>query len=650
MARMVMRIRLSFAILTVLSLICAVAIDQRPEEATAVVSPFVTPTTGWVTQEFGGCPTDGQCHAAVDIAGPPTLPGAPVYSMAEGVVIRRIRQDNGYGCHIVIDHGSHGGGNNLYSLYSHLGWKDGQGITQGCYFDVELDQPVAQGQLIGYQGNSGLATGTHVHFAVFLYPPPFSGSHHAIDPRECVGYATYYTALTTAPGCSYPDGTLVKGSGSAIYVMSNAVRRHIPNAFTFGVRGYNWANVIQVSDTVLAALPIGNPLPNDAADGNLYLDRAGTVWAMQNGLKRPVASPSVMEACRYRWDAIRIVPDSLLSGLAIGPTLSSTPCPEWTVREGSIVQAEGSTSLYVVRGGLKRHVPNVLTFNGLDLNWGDLDVLPSARVQSLPTGNPLINLKATGILLSGSANAVYVMEDGRKRHIVSAGAFDACGYAWDAILRSDDASLGAIPPGAPVSGEACPTYAPAEGTLFTVGSSTVYLTRVGLKRPIPNVPTFNGRGLQWGNVDDIHPLYASALAPGRPVLDILTDGQLLLSTGTAVYVMEDRAKRHIQSPVVLSSCGYSWDSILTLGEEISLIPPGSTLTGQPCPVYDAPDATLIQGSGTAIYVIESGRRRHVANVAVMAACRYEWGNVDRLSDGHLASIPTGPVLSAAPCP
>jgi hypothetical protein len=645
-----MKFRLSAFLLAALSLLCALTLDQRPERATAVMSPFVAPSTGWVTQEFGGCPTDGQCHAAIDIAGPPTLPGAPVYAMAEGVVVRRIQQNNGYGCHIVIDHGNSGGGNNLYSLYSHLGWKDGQGVTQGCYFDVELNQPVAQGQLIGRQGNSGLATGTHVHFATFLYPPPFSGSHHAIDPRECIGYAASYTALTPGPGCSYPDGTLVKGSGSSIYVMSNSVRRHVPNAFTFGVRGYDWAKVIVISDTILAALPLGNPLPNAAADGNLYLGGSGTVWAMQNGMRRPVASPAVMDACTYRWDAIKAVPDALLSGVPIGSTLSSPPCPEWTVREGSLIQAEGTTALYVVRNGIKRHVPNVLSFNGLGLKWGDLDILPAARVQSLPTGNPLMNLKATGVLVSGSGSAVYVMDEGRKRHIVSAGVFEDCGYAWDAIFASDNASVSALPSGTPMSSGPCPAYRPPDDAVFTTGSSTIYVSSAGVRRAIPNVPTFNGRGFQWGNVDDLHPLYASALAPGRPVLDILTDGQLLRSSGTAVYVMEDRAKRHIHSPGVLSGCGYSWDSIVALGDEISSIPPGSSLTSPPCPNFGAPDGTLIQGSGTAVYVVEGGRRRHVANVAVMAACGYQWGNIDQLPDGHIASIPTGPVVSGAPCP
>jgi hypothetical protein len=457
-------------------------------------------------------------------------------------------------------------------------------------------------------------------------------------------------ATVTVTVDNYPNGTLLKGSGSAIYVMSGGVRRHIPNAFTFGARGYDWARIITVSDTFLASILLGNPLLNAAASGNLYMGSGSTVWVTEGGTRRAVASPAVMTACNYGWDAIRVIPDALLSALPVGPTLSASPCPALTLPDGSLIQGAGSTGLYVVKAGLKRHVPNVPTFNGLGLRWGDLDVLPASTAAAVPTGNPLVNLRATGILLSGSGTAVYVMENGTRRHIASVAVFTDCGYAWDAIYRTDDVSLDAVPAGPPVTGSPCPVYTPPEASVFTAGTTTIYVVRSGLKRPIPNIATFDARGFQWGNIDSIHPQYASSLPTGWPILDILYDGQLVKSTGTAVYVTQSGTKRHIYSASLLTGCGYSWDSIASLGDAISTIPLGSALTSPPCPHFSAPDGTLFMGSGSAVYVMDGGRRRHIANAAVMAACGYEWGNIDQLPDGLVESIPAGPTLSGAPCP
>jgi hypothetical protein len=315
-----------------------------------------------------------------------------------------------------------------------------------------------------------------------------------------------------------------------------------------------------------------------------------------------------------------------------------------------LIQGIGSSSVYQVKGGVKRHVPNGLSFNGHGLRWGDIDVLPASMVASVPTGNPLMDLKATGVLLSGSGTAVYVMENGAKRHIANAGAFNACGYAWDAIFRIDDALLNAVPTGGSVTGAPCPVYSPPDEALFTAGSSTVYVSRSGLKRPVPNIATFNGRGFEWGNLDALHPQYSSSLQAGRPILDILSDGQLLMSTGTAVYVTQGGTKRHIHTASLLTGCGYAWDSISNVGGAISLIPTGSPLANPPCPSFSAPDGTLVMGSGTAVYILNGGQRRLVTHPAVMATCGYLWGNIDQLPEGLVESIPAGPAVDVLSCP
>ncbi|MBN1987085.1 MAG: peptidoglycan DD-metalloendopeptidase family protein [Prolixibacteraceae bacterium] len=88
-------------------------------------------------------------HHGVDYAAPT---GTPVVSIGDGTVIARAYQRNGGGNYVKIKH------NSVYTTtYMHLSGF-GKGITTGTR--------VKQGQVIGYVGATGLATGPHLDFRV----------------------------------------------------------------------------------------------------------------------------------------------------------------------------------------------------------------------------------------------------------------------------------------------------------------------------------------------------------------------------------------------------------------------------------------------------------------------------------------------------
>ena len=100
------------------------------------------------------------CHTGVDIrAGA----GTPIHAAAAGVVASVV--DGGaYGLHTIL---SHSGG--LATMYAH------QSRTA-----VRAGQRVAAGQVIGYVGSTGWATGPHLHFEVHVNGVPY-------DPRGWFG-------------------------------------------------------------------------------------------------------------------------------------------------------------------------------------------------------------------------------------------------------------------------------------------------------------------------------------------------------------------------------------------------------------------------------------------------------------------------------
>ncbi|MCL4484084.1 MAG: M23 family metallopeptidase, partial [Bacteroidetes bacterium] len=90
-------------------------------------------------------------HFGVDYAAPT---GTPVYAIGDGLVLTKAYQPAGGGNFLKIRH------NSIYTTtYMHLS-KFEKGIQVGTR--------VKQGQLIGYVGATGLASGPHLDFRVFM--------------------------------------------------------------------------------------------------------------------------------------------------------------------------------------------------------------------------------------------------------------------------------------------------------------------------------------------------------------------------------------------------------------------------------------------------------------------------------------------------
>jgi murein DD-endopeptidase MepM/ murein hydrolase activator NlpD len=87
-----------------------------------------------------------RAHRGVDYAAPT---GTPVKATGQGKIVHKGRK-GGYGRTIAVQHGSR-----YTTLYAHL-----SGYAKGIHQGVD----VRQGQVIGYVGHSGLATGPHLHY------------------------------------------------------------------------------------------------------------------------------------------------------------------------------------------------------------------------------------------------------------------------------------------------------------------------------------------------------------------------------------------------------------------------------------------------------------------------------------------------------
>ncbi len=122
------------------------AFSPTPPPASAVVSGFMWPVVGPISDYFGTPRGAGTYHSGLDVVAPT---GTPIAAAAAGQVVL-VSAGGGYGNYVVVRHD-----NGYETLYAHLSQTY---VVQG--------QWVAQGEAVGAVGATGWATGPHLHFEV----------------------------------------------------------------------------------------------------------------------------------------------------------------------------------------------------------------------------------------------------------------------------------------------------------------------------------------------------------------------------------------------------------------------------------------------------------------------------------------------------
>ena len=124
-----------------------------PVKYTRISSPFTRARYHPILKKY-------RAHLGVDYAAPV---GTPVRSSGAGVV-SFVGSKTGYGKTVQVRHGS-----GYSTLYAHL----------SRFAKIKKGQKVAQGQVIAYVGNTGLSTGPHLHFGLYL-------NNKAINPSSMI--------------------------------------------------------------------------------------------------------------------------------------------------------------------------------------------------------------------------------------------------------------------------------------------------------------------------------------------------------------------------------------------------------------------------------------------------------------------------------
>lgn len=128
------------------------AARATPSSTLYFTKPFIAPTTGEITLGFGDKlyinGTYSGSHFGIDYA---NREGTEIKAANRGLVTLA-EYTPAFGNTVIIDHGQ-----NIFSMYLHM-----------SDLKTKKDQLVEQGDLIGLMGSTGISSGPHLHYTIFI--------------------------------------------------------------------------------------------------------------------------------------------------------------------------------------------------------------------------------------------------------------------------------------------------------------------------------------------------------------------------------------------------------------------------------------------------------------------------------------------------
>lgn len=305
---------------------------------------------------------------------------------------------------------------NKVTIVDSCGWshffchlqKHGPGISS-----ASNGQKVTAGQVIGYVGKTGSESNGVVHLHYSLFPDGVYKS--GIDPYP---YLKSVEANTCAPANTPPTGFIDSAGCDA------------------GVVG--WSQDPNAKDAAIGvqlrydgAAPGGVPVNNLA---NLYRgDLCSAIGSCNHGFVVP-APLSLFDNQPHTVHAYGLDSQSGTAAL-----LGNSP--------------KSFTCAAKIPPGIKRWIINPTSFDAWRFNtFQSLLPVSKAAIDAVPDGE---QLPATPVLIQATGEPeVYLLDNGRKRHVPSAAVMNAWSFDWGAIQQRSPAQVAAIPTGPKVRARA----------------------------------------------------------------------------------------------------------------------------------------------------------------------------------------------------
>ncbi len=316
-----------------------------------------------------------------------------------------------------------------FGIHVNIALGDGSYIVLGHLkrVFVESGEDVAEGQMIGYEGCTGLCTGDHIHIGRHTGNPEFPAEFgDSIEGRYFVQDSVSASGQTELSGEAFvcdvrdgqsyrsmlqivrwhPDGSLVKLPDRAdVYRIDQNTLRRIATQDVFLSYRYDFANVTLISSQEFGCYNVGYDIGAPGMVEAAY-DRDGVLWLFVAPRER---------ADRYRVRVRQQAWEAVLASWGLPYTGENPPrtrseeddlflfWPERdgyaVFRDGTLVRENSSADVYVISNGSALPIADQKTYTALGFSKRRIHVVPTntvlpiqARIGSCRYGNGCVDM------------------------------------------------------------------------------------------------------------------------------------------------------------------------------------------------------------------------------------------------------------------
>ncbi|MBU0648734.1 hypothetical protein KJ969_01330 [Patescibacteria group bacterium] len=205
-----------------------------------------------------------------------------------------------------------------------------------------------------------------------MIPQSFSSSAESIPSSNvAIDLDTRSYAISPLDPLS---GELAKAPGSStVYYISNNSEWPIMNEEAFLAWGFRWDDVEERSN--LSYLPpvtgfhLGAPYntPWQIPDGTLAKGSSPAVYVVVDGKLRAIRNASIFNGLGFKWDRIKIFPDSTIARMTRGEDINKPQHPD-----GVVIKYSNSPEVYYIENGKKRVFMNEGAFKDKGFLWSQI--------------------------------------------------------------------------------------------------------------------------------------------------------------------------------------------------------------------------------------------------------------------------------------
>lgn len=347
------------------------------------------------------------------------------------------------------------------------------------------------------------------------------------------------------------------------------------------------------------------------------------IFLVRDGLRREYESLQHFQNTGLTY--AKLVPANSLY-LTLFPTRAFLKYPD-----GSLLQEIGQNTIYYLEGGKKRALDiSAEQFTKLGFAWSSVIQIDSLDIKMYEDGLA-IKFGPEGKLIQDSQGRVYLIENGKKRWVVSGTLFAHLGYSWSKVTKDAQAENY-------LNGEIM-RY--KSGTLVRDSSPDVFVVEGSSKRKITSLQLFNHLGYSWKNILQIASSELALYGLGDAMK--YKDGTLIKKgEEPQIFLLADGQKRPFSSAEIFLARGYSWSQVLKLtAEEFNVYSLGAYV--------GYPEGTLMKtASGNRVFVIKNEAPAWIQSAQEFTRAGYKWSQIKTVTDAEFALLYPGVVTSDQP--